>query len=263
MAATAQHHLSLNENSGLLFSPQQLEQLAKLMPKLQAQQIKGSETDEELDTYFSGMTYTSSCVNGSIDWIIDSGASDHMTPHASCLTSAKPFTLLTEINLPTGATTKVSHTGEVYLNSELTLCNVLCVPNFHHNLLSVQRLIKDNNCEIQFYPTHCTILNSITKKVIGHGVAKNGLYYLQSPSASCYAAESSNYSTTPTHSPTASSTITPSQPSTPSHIPPISLQSPATSPAPLLFHQSLDNQPEHMFPHIGYKIISPTTPPLI
>lgn len=75
MAATAQ---AVNSPGGFLFSQEQLEQLAQLMPQLQQGCVQESDTDEELDMHFSGMI--SSISDNCLDWIIDSGASDHMTP---------------------------------------------------------------------------------------------------------------------------------------------------------------------------------------
>lgn len=42
----------------------------------------------------------------------------------------------------------------------------------------MQKLIKHSNCEVQFFPTHCLILDRVTKAVKGVGKARNGLYYL-------------------------------------------------------------------------------------
>lgn len=72
----------------------------------------------------------------------------------------------------------VSHIGTVHLETGLTLTKVLCVPKFKHNLLSVQRLVKESNCQVEFHPTHCLILDALTKKIKGVGKAQNGLYYL-------------------------------------------------------------------------------------
>lgn len=160
-----------------MFSPEQLAQLAQLLPQLTMQQ-RGSDTDEELEQPFSGMM---SCqlAKGPVDsWIIDSGATDHMTPDYNHLTDPVPLGHPTKINLPTGATAEISHMGTVKLNTGLLLHKVLCVPSFHHKLLSVRRLITDNDCQVQFYITHCVIIDNKSKEVVGIGKACQGLYYL-------------------------------------------------------------------------------------
>lgn len=172
MAAAAQ----TVEDTG--FTPQQLAQIAKLIPQLQSTQIKGSDTEDELDTHFSGMISCNQVSGQTNEWIIDSGASDHMTPYLHNLIKAVPSAKATSINLPTGDTVSVTHTGTAHFGNGLVLDSVLCVPFFKHNLLSVQKLIKDNSCDVQFFVDHCTIVNRATQKLLAVGYAKNGLYYL-------------------------------------------------------------------------------------
>lgn len=44
----------------------------------------------------------------------------------------------------------------------------------------MQRLLKKNNYDVQFFPSHCTIANKTTKCIHVVGVSKNGLYYVNS-----------------------------------------------------------------------------------
>lgn len=57
---------------------------------------------------------------------------------------------------------------------------MLGVPTFKHNLLYVQCLLKENNCKVQFFPTYCTISDKSSKLVHAIGIARNGLYYVDS-----------------------------------------------------------------------------------
>lgn len=82
MAASAQRN-----ESGVLFTQQQLDQIAKMLPGLLNQQTgKTTDTDDELDVHFSSMISCHQAAELSDAWIVDSGASDHMTPHLHCLT---------------------------------------------------------------------------------------------------------------------------------------------------------------------------------
>lgn len=86
------------------------------------------------------------------------------------------------IKLPTGGTSVITHVGDVLLQNGLKLHNVLYVPAFKHNLLSIHRLAADNNYSIQFQPQSCTIVDSATKEVKATGTVHIGLYYLQQSS---------------------------------------------------------------------------------
>ena len=51
------------------------------------------------------------------------------------------------------------------------------MPNFQFNLLSVHKLVKDLNFKIWFSVDHCILQESLTKKLLLLGKARNGLYY--------------------------------------------------------------------------------------
>ena len=111
-------------------------------------------------------------------WIMDSGASDHMTASINLLSNVKVAPPNFTIKLPTGQKTQITHIGDIELEGGLKMLNVLYVPQFAHNLLSIHKLAKDNHCDVMFYPNKCEIVDSVTKMVKGVGLVQQGLYYL-------------------------------------------------------------------------------------
>ena len=82
------------------FTAQQLKQLMKLLPS--PSKVNGSETDEEMDSSYAGMV---SCFQANVKegvWIIDSGASHHMTGDLNLLCEVKETGNPPLISLPTG-----------------------------------------------------------------------------------------------------------------------------------------------------------------
>uniref|UniRef100_A0A803MEL1 Uncharacterized protein n=1 Tax=Chenopodium quinoa TaxID=63459 RepID=A0A803MEL1_CHEQI len=86
------------------FTQQQFEQFLKHFPSPNA--VKGSETDEELDINFSGMVSCHHASTLKYGWIIDSGASDHMTCDLSKFVEPKAAAGFPKITLPTDAVSK-------------------------------------------------------------------------------------------------------------------------------------------------------------
>lgn len=102
----------------------------------------GGDTDDEIECKYAGMVscyFADSSKNS--EWIIDSGASDHMTGMFKIMKNATVCNTNSQINLPTGETSQITHTGNVSLNNSLELKNVLYIPTFKHNLLSVNNLL--------------------------------------------------------------------------------------------------------------------------
>ncbi|XP_074352122.1 uncharacterized protein LOC141691286 [Apium graveolens] len=109
-------------------------------------------------------------------WIIDTGATDHITPYVHLLHDVQPFTSL--LNLPNGASAAVTHIGKIHLSAGVTLYNVLCVPTFTYNLLSVSNFLKDTNCEISFNSLCCNIKGPTWHTTLTINRENNGLYLL-------------------------------------------------------------------------------------
>ena len=88
-------------------------------------------------------------------WVIDTGATDHIVYSIHLLTD---FTVVNcVVALPNGETALVTHIGSICLFENLVLTNVLCVPSFSFNLLSVSQLTKKMHCCLIFLSTFCFI----------------------------------------------------------------------------------------------------------
>ncbi|KAL8145122.1 hypothetical protein AgCh_003365 [Apium graveolens] len=169
----------VDDQQNITMTSQQLEQILKLIPKEKSNQ-KGSETDEEIDYGFSGMVCSGGKkVLGGAEWIIDSGASDHMTSSLQHMINIKLASATFIIILPTGSTAVITHIGDVILENGLKLKNVLHVPQFNHNLLSIRKLSQDCKCEVIFGYGGCVISDSVSKSVVGVGEIRQGQYYLR------------------------------------------------------------------------------------
>lgn len=84
-------------------------------------------------------------------------------------TTNKPHT-----NLPNGTIVYISHIGYVKLENDIRLKGVLCVPEFRHDLLSVNKSIQQGSLKAIYYVDHCTIQDCATQTVKGIGRAQDG-----------------------------------------------------------------------------------------
>ena len=112
------------------------------------------------------------------DWVIDTGATDHMVHSITCFTSITA-TLNTYVNLPNGEVVSVTHISTVKISERLTLHNVLCVPSFSFNLISVSQLAKSMVCCLIFFGNLCFIQDLAHWSTLGLGRECNGLYLLE------------------------------------------------------------------------------------
>jgi len=117
-------------------------------------------------------------------WIIDSGATHHVSYDRNLFESLSDG-LTNEVTLPTGSNVKIAGNGVIKLNSNLTLKNVLYIPEFRLNLLSVSQQTKDIKCKIYFDEDCCVIQDPIKEQKIGRGNQIGGLYVLDTSSVEC------------------------------------------------------------------------------
>lgn len=116
------------------------------------------------------------------EWVLDSGASHHMTPLLSLLEGVsnldKPF----HITVPTGDVVLVEKAGAINLDGNITLHDVLFVPKFSCNLISVHKLTKALNCTVTYHSDHCVIQDQAMRRKIGLGDMHDGIYVLRQSS---------------------------------------------------------------------------------
>nr|GEW23408.1 retrovirus-related Pol polyprotein from transposon TNT 1-94 [Tanacetum cinerariifolium]GEW75783.1 retrovirus-related Pol polyprotein from transposon TNT 1-94 [Tanacetum cinerariifolium] len=166
------------ESGNAVFTSKKFEQLMKSLPHFNIQNLnKGGDSDEELDHYFAAGIYCFSTIN-SVIWILDTRYTDHMTLVPNDLSDLKYLLFQQLINLPNGQTSTISQIGNLTLQNDLVLKNVLVVPSFKFSLLSVSKLTKDSNCFVTFYVEFYVIQDLVTRKVLGMGKKKAGLYHL-------------------------------------------------------------------------------------
>nr|GLL39973.1 copia protein (gag-int-pol protein) [Ipomoea trifida] len=109
-------------------------------------------------------------------WIIDTGASNHMTGNVNILHNVSNMTGC-PVGLPDGRSTVATKKGLVNLDEILKMHNVLYVPELNCNLISVSQLIDDSNCIAQFTKDLCVIQDRTSRMLIGAGEQRSGLYY--------------------------------------------------------------------------------------
>ncbi|XP_021715949.1 uncharacterized protein LOC110683848 [Chenopodium quinoa] len=92
-----------------------------------------------------------------LTWILDSGASDHMCADISMFKTYSKLLDERLITIPDGKKLKVEHIGTVLLKSDITLNNVLHVPGFQFNLVSISKLCKDVSGSVSFTNDTCLL----------------------------------------------------------------------------------------------------------
>jgi hypothetical protein len=110
-------------------------------------------------------------------WVIDSGATYHMTGNPGLLQNKikannyQPVTMANGFKIPID---QISTTNILSNN----IPGVLYLSDFTSIFLSVSKIIKELNCHVIFSPTNVIFQDIITKKTIGEGKLDNDLYYL-------------------------------------------------------------------------------------
>lgn len=85
-------------------------------------------------------------LKSSTPWIIDSGASDHMTNYSNFFESYIPCPDNKKVRIADGNFSPIAGKGLIKISEGIDLKSVLHVPKLTCNLLSVSKLSRDSNC---------------------------------------------------------------------------------------------------------------------
>ncbi|GJV02811.1 retrovirus-related pol polyprotein from transposon TNT 1-94 [Tanacetum coccineum] len=166
-------------SNSFTFTSEQFENLMRnVLKDMKPRATSGDCTDEELE-FVAGMICLNAATNNALlYWILDTGATYHMTPFCRDMINDKILEILPKITLPNRDSSDITHIGQVRLKNGILLKDVLCVPTFKFSLLSVPKLTKDNKCMAIFSPNFCVIQDLRTRKVQGLGRKIRGPYHL-------------------------------------------------------------------------------------
>ena len=126
-------------------------------------------------------TSTSNTVND--DWILDTGATRHITPHKQLLTDLRPAPHTVIVTFGNGSIGEATLIGDAYLQpnpgSLIKLTDVLYIPGAADNLLSVSQATK-RGFSFSFNDTDCQISKDNQMIATGHADTTSSIYHLAS-----------------------------------------------------------------------------------
>lgn len=183
-----------------IFTPAQLNTMLRILESQKAQIESGQIR--------ATMASAGKSDGKSNHWVVDSGATHHMTFNKLLLQSFTPFSVIKKVKVANGHFADILGYGDIKLTDTLNLKHVLYVPYLDCNLISVRRLMLDNACLTVFTPSKCLFLPSscfqgtamkeeVLKKRIGSASVHKGLFLLHAKlpgSGMCFEGNSRIYS---------------------------------------------------------------------
>ncbi|KAI5410279.1 hypothetical protein KIW84_055684 [Lathyrus oleraceus] len=160
-----------------LFSKEQMEALKKLLQQTMLTAEKGgTAVVAQRGNYLHALNTSKEKIKS---WIVDSGASDHMTGDFTLFSSYSPCPYNYNVRIADGTHSKVMGKGSIIISPNITLDSVLYVPKLDCNLLSISKITRDLKCVTKFFPNLCEFQTLESGKTIGNAEECAGLYLLQ------------------------------------------------------------------------------------
>ena len=119
-----------------------------------------------------------SCLFSSSEWVIDSGATNHMTGNSSLFSTFQSQPSPSTVTLEDGSQSCVLGLDTIFPTPSIPLSSVLSLPNFSFNLVSVSKLNRALNYCVSLFPDYCLFQDLMTKQIIDKGHESEGLHIL-------------------------------------------------------------------------------------
>lgn len=173
----------------LSFTPEQHKAILAML-----QQSRTSHNANQIVTQTAGKSGILCTVSNIVEhdsWIIDTGATDHVCHSLSLLQCHKRIRPVL-IKLLDGSQVSTNIAGAMMISYDICLTDVLYIPQFTFNLISVSRMVKTSSCELIFDYKACHIQDNLTLKKTGTAKLKGGLYTLNCKAGACFSFHSEN-----------------------------------------------------------------------
>ena len=150
--------------------------MIKALKKEILEELKGQISFSSLATSGESSTYLTFVRS---DWIVDTGATDHMTPNLKKFETYIPCPGKKRVFTAGGEILPVAGVGTVKFRDLGFMKNVLHVPNLKAQLISPQRLVKDLKCDFVITDDGCFLIEKGTRREILASEERDGLLYLE------------------------------------------------------------------------------------
>ncbi|KAK2359287.1 hypothetical protein QL285_084673 [Trifolium repens] len=177
----ANEDLSNDQDSGsLMFTPEQHKALLALLQSSSSMSSHSINHFTSKSPLGTGIICTLPSSTNLESFILDTGATDHV---CHCLQFFQFIKRIKPINikLPNGTLVQTCHAGSISFDQNFFLSDVLYIPNFSFNLISVPKLTHTLACNLLFDKSKCLIQDLYSKMMIGTAELKHGLYILTTP----------------------------------------------------------------------------------
>ena len=189
LAQSSDHSASSSSVSGSSSTPQGViltfDEYEEYLRLTQAAKSFSITSIAQTDNVYDCLTHSSA------PWILDIGASDHISSNKDLFSSLTYPSPLPTIILATGSQTIAKGIGSVCPLPSLLLTYVLYVPDFPFYLIFISKLTHDLHYVLTFSYNSVTLQDKSTRKTIGIRHESEGLFHLSSPlcSTACTSTE--------------------------------------------------------------------------